>query len=82
MEVWNEYQKVVKNLNDNREMLEEADDDFKEIIKADIESLEKEEHKKSAGAVWGVLSYIWEMNSISWRIRRCPLLNGMTVFPS
>ena len=45
MEVWNEYQKVVKNLNDNREMLEEADDDFKEIIKADIESLEKEEHR-------------------------------------
>ena len=45
MVVWNEYQKVVKNLKDNREMLEDADDDFKEIIKADIESLEKDEHR-------------------------------------
>jgi peptide chain release factor 1 len=45
MVVWNDYQKVVKSLKENRELLEEADDDFKEIIKADIESLEKDEHR-------------------------------------
>ena len=37
MVVWNDYQKVVKSLKENRELLEEADDDFKEIIKSDIE---------------------------------------------
>ena len=45
MVVWNDYQKVVKSLKENRELLEEADDDFKEIIKSDIESLEKDEHR-------------------------------------
>ena len=45
MVVWNDYQKVVKNLKENRELLEEADDDLKELVKADIESLEKDEHR-------------------------------------
>ena len=45
MVVWSDYQKVVKSLKENRELLEEADDDFKDIIKADIESLEKDEHR-------------------------------------
>ena len=45
MVVWNDYQKVVKSLKENRELLEEADDDLKELVKADIESLEKDEHR-------------------------------------
>ncbi len=45
MVVWNDYQKVVKNLKENRELMEEADDDLKELVKADIESLEKDEHR-------------------------------------
>ncbi|MBR4900662.1 MAG: peptide chain release factor 1 [Victivallales bacterium] len=45
MVVWNDYQKVVKSLKENRELMEEADDDLKELVKADIESLEKDEHR-------------------------------------
>lgn len=42
---WADYQKVQDDLIGNRELLEEADDDLKELVKADMEQLEHEEQR-------------------------------------
>ena len=42
---WKRFQQVKNELKDNTEMLPEADDEFKELIKADIDKLQDEEHR-------------------------------------
>lgn len=42
---WNRLQQVQQELSDNQEMLGEADDEMRELIKLDMESLQVEEHR-------------------------------------
>ncbi len=46
LEAWRQIEKVRKELTENQELLETADDDeFKQLVRSDIENLQKEEHQ-------------------------------------